>query len=155
MINPTGVDQLTRKIAEQSLKEAEKQPQEANAGDQARFNEALQKTQSPAAQNAQPADPLQQQTATAAASGVAPAGNTAVAPAHSAGDSILHGLDKLRAENQQMTAQVEPGTDPKQLSPQELLSMQAKVSGVMIDDQMVTSGTSKATQNIDTLLKSQ
>jgi hypothetical protein len=54
-----------------------------------------------------------------------------------------------------MAAQVEPGTDPKQLSPQELLSMQAKVSGVMIDDQMVTSGTSKATQNIDTLLKSQ
>ena len=92
MINPTGANQLAKKIAEKSLQEGAQAPQAAKPDDAARMQEAMQPRADPNAGQHQPATVDR----VAGVGGVD--ADAQVGKPRSAGDAILNGMDKLRGE---------------------------------------------------------
>ena len=150
MISPTGVNQLANKIAEQGLQEGPKestgkQP-EANANDQAHFQDALKNNP----QNNPEASP-----AVASAQTTPPVDGMQPQKPLTMGDSILKGIDKMRTDQQDVGNQLKGVDGMENMSPQELLKTQMQVSRVMFNEQLTGQVTGKVEQDMDSLLKSQ
>lgn len=144
MIESAGTGQVVERVAERA---AENQPaiapEEANASDATRFREAL-------GGGAQAA-PVE---AAAEPPAVEPGG---VMPASaSPGDSILQSLQKMRSDYREATGKVESSTRADgNPSVQDLLRTQMELNRVSMQVDLTAKVVGKATQGIETLVKSQ
>ncbi len=148
MINPSGADQIVKKIAEHSMQEGGAQPQQASLQDQSRFQDAMQaKSEGGETQqvNASSSDVKSQQTH-------AIASDTKVEKP-SSGDSLLQGIDKMRSSIQDGVTQIQSAATDNNLSIQEVFKAQVQVGKSMADQQITSKVGEKSNQNLDTLLK--
>ena len=150
MINPSGVDQIAKKIAEQGLQEGAAQPQQADLQEQAaHFQDAMQAPQSEGAQAPQQIDPSSTDTKVQQ---VDAAVSEKVEQPKSLGDSILQGMDKMRSGMQNAVSQIE-NTPDKGLSPEEMLKARFQIGKLTATEEITASATSKANQDLDQLAK--
>lgn len=148
MINPTGVNNLVGKIAEQGLKESANSQQEVNASDRVRFQNALQNParNHPDGQGLQPSTSVQTDSQ---------ANRIQSEPPHSLGDSILRGMNQMRSEAQGAADQLKAVDGSDSMTPMEALRAQLQISQVTFNAQLTGQVTGKVEQDMDTLLKSQ
>ena len=90
---------------------------------------------------------------------LAPTGTAALAPIasgkRSAGDSILDGLQKASAEMNQSWAQAAKAIGKPELSSSDMLRLQLTLVQASVHFELFGKGISKATQNLDQILKTQ
>jgi hypothetical protein len=141
MTSPVGADQVAKKIVEQSLQEGTSKPQEANVTDQNRFQEAMQQQQ---------VKPEQQTSVQQVETSAQP---TQVTLPKTGGDSILQGIDKMRADVNSVGDKVASMAQGS-LSPQEAAQAQMQLAEGTIKMQLIGQVPGKVEQDMDTLLKS-
>ena len=144
MIESVGTRQVVERVAEQAAENRPAiSPEDANASDAARFQEALgggvQAAPAEAATRSPAVEP----------SGVIPA-------SASPGDSILQSLQKMRSDYREATGKVESSTRTDgNPSVQDLLRTQMELNQVSMQVDLTAKVVGKATQGIETLVKSQ
>jgi len=144
MVNPSGLSNAINKIVEQGAKEAVSKPQDVAQEDVQKFKDAVQP----------------QEQAGLRTSGVdrAESGEVSAASAErstSAGDVILRGMDKMRADEKAATEALEKLTSGGEVKPEELLSLKRQVDKMAFEEQVAVQGTSKADKDLNQLLKGQ
>ncbi len=151
MINTMGADRIAGKIAEQGLKEEVAKPQEANADQQARFQDAMQGQQGePKEKGTEAIGQAEPSTGTQAPEQVRPPGGV-----KSPGDAILQGIDKMRTDFQGIGEQVSSVAGKGDVSPQDLLKVQMQVSRTMMEEQFASQAVSKVDQGVNSVVKGQ
>ncbi|MCP3877879.1 MAG: hypothetical protein GY701_05720 [Sulfitobacter sp.] len=151
MINPSGADRIAGKIAEQGLKENVAKPQEADADQQARFQDGLQGQGEPKEKGTEAVGQVESSTGGAQApEQVGPPDEES-----SPGDAILQGIDKMRTEFQGIGEQVKNIADKEDVSPQDVLKAQLQVNRVMIEEASTSQAVSKVDQGVNSLVKGQ
>jgi len=149
MINPSGVDQIAKKIAEQGLQEGASQPQQTDLQEQAtHFQDAMQ-AQSEGVQAPQQIDVS---STDVKAQQVDAAVTEKVEQPKSLGDSILQGMDKMRSGMQNAVSQIE-NTPDKGLSPEEMLKARFQIGKLTATEEVTASAAAKANQDLDQLTK--
>ncbi len=150
MITPVGGDRFAGKIAEQGLKEEVAKPQEANADQQARFQDAMQGQAGPGEQGTQALGPAE-----APGGAQAPGQVTQPGGVKSPGDAILQGIDKMRTDFQGIGEQVKGLADKGDISPRDLLKVQMQAGRTMMEEQFASQAVSKVDQGVNSVVKGQ
>ncbi|MFO1349190.1 MAG: type III secretion system inner rod subunit SctI [Gammaproteobacteria bacterium] len=144
MIESAGIKPIVERVAERAAESQNSVPlKEANAGDAARFQDAL--------------DGAQQTPQAEAAAAPAPMEPSAAARVESSpGDSILQSLQRMRSDYQSAVGKVQSlSQGSENMSMQDLLKAQMELSQVSMQVDLAAKVVGKATQGIETLSKSQ
>lgn len=73
----------------------------------------------------------------------------------SLGDKFFQILSDTKQEISEKTNQIESSLSVKDISPVDLIRLQFELAEITIQQELISKGVSKSTQNVDTLLKAQ
>ncbi|VUD69249.1 Yop proteins translocation protein I [Thalassocella blandensis] len=73
----------------------------------------------------------------------------------SLGDKFFQILSDTKQEIKEKTSQIETSLKVDEITPVDLLRLQFEIAEITIQQELISKGVSKSTQNVDTLLKAQ